>query len=103
MCRHRRLTEEIAPQFGSGRGQPGGSVGAHPTEVALEETVAVRRLTLRALGACGAAVEADRDLITDSDRRHVGADLYHGSTALVAQDAGRRERPAAPPCCPLRA
>jgi hypothetical protein len=37
-------------------------------------------------------VEADRDLITDSDRRHVGADLYHGATALVAKDAGKRER-----------
>src|SRR4030088_3467303 len=97
MRRQRRLAEEVAPQFGSGRGQPGGSVGAHPAEIVLEETVAVRRLTLRALGACGAAVEADRDLITDGDRRHVGADFYHGSTALVAQDAGKRERQGSAP------
>ena len=54
--------------------------------------MAVRRLALRALRAYGAAVEADRDLITDSDRRHVGTDRYHGSAALVAQHAGQRER-----------
>ena len=43
------------------------------------------------MGARTAAVEADRDLITDGDRCHVGADFYHGSAALVAQDAGQRE------------
>ena len=54
--------------------------------------MAVRRLALRALGACCAAVEADRDLIADGEGRHVVADLYHGSAALMAQDAGHRER-----------
>ena len=54
--------------------------------------MAVRRLALRALRACRAAVEADRDLITDGKRRHVGTDFYHGAAALVAQDARQRER-----------
>ncbi|OOK84289.1 putative zinc-binding alcohol dehydrogenase domain protein [Mycobacterium kansasii] len=48
--------------------------------------------TCRASGACAAAVKADCDLITDGERLHVGADLHHGSTALMAQDAGQRER-----------
>ena len=52
----------------------------------------VRRLTGSALGARGAAVEADRYLVTDRERRHVGAHLNNGSAALVAEDTGQRER-----------
>jgi hypothetical protein len=44
------------------------------------------------LGAGAAAVETDRHLITDGERRHVGTDIHHGSAALMAQDAGKRER-----------
>jgi hypothetical protein len=49
-------------------------------------------LALRALLACGAAVEADRDLITDGDRRNVGTYGHHRSAAFMAQDARQRER-----------
>jgi hypothetical protein len=54
--------------------------------------VAVRRRTVGALGARGAAVEADRDLITLGDRCNIGTHRHHGSAALMAQNAGQRER-----------
>ena len=54
--------------------------------------MAVRRLALRTMRARPAAVEADRDLITDGQRRHIGPDFYHGSAALMAQDTGKQER-----------
>jgi hypothetical protein len=44
------------------------------------------------MGARAAAVETDGDGITDGERRHVGTELHHGSAALMAQDAGQRER-----------
>src|SRR3984893_5251315 len=79
-------------EYNFGGVRPGGSVGAHSAEVVFEELVAVRGLTLGATGARGAAVEADRNLITGGDSRHVGTDFYHRSAALMAEYAGQRER-----------